>query len=125
MAKMKTEVIKDSARFKKIADDISVIYTAGAGILKKGQVIAFNKTTGKAGIYTKGDSALGNVFGLHTGEDITLTSGDHTILVSTLIFSTKEDIVGIASGDFPKMLGELKAGGVFIVGKAVGTEGAL
>ncbi len=124
MAKIITQTIGKVKRFRHIADPIPALYTATAGKIETGQVIAFNATTGKAVKYVKGDANAGNIFGIYCGEEQTLTAGDVVISVSTLVYVGAEDIVGIATADLDKARAELKHAGVYVVEKITGRKEA-
>ena len=113
----------ESAKFKKIVDDVSGIVAGFDGTLAKGQVLALSGVDGKYHKYIKDDVNVGNIAGIYTGEEITVTAAaDVAVTISASLVAGRGDIVGIDFDTEKDADLRFKQVGVYIVAKQSGTE---
>ncbi|WP_319201932.1 hypothetical protein [uncultured Ilyobacter sp.] len=97
MAKFSQETVSLAADIKRMAPDMRVTLGAADVTIEPFQALAQSAADGKFYKYVKGDTNLGTIAGIYTGEEVTLTAaGDDQLgSITTMAIVGKDDIVGV------------------------------
>ena len=123
MASFERTTTTPAADIKRIAPDMKVTLGAAAVTIEPWQALAQSATDGKFYKYVSGDTNLGIIAGLYTGEEVTLTAeADGSGSITSMAIVAKDDIVGVDfDTDYSAVL-QLKQCGIVLTDKIEGSE---
>ncbi|WP_321330492.1 hypothetical protein [uncultured Ilyobacter sp.] len=124
MASFERTTTTPAPDIKRLAPDMKVTLGAADVTIESYQVLAQSAADGKFYNYVSGDTNLGTIAGVYTGEEVTLTAaGDDQVgSISSMAIVSKDDIVGVDfDTDYSAIL-QLKQCGIILTEKIEGSE---